>query len=60
MKRTITISLLGNRPPKEKKFLGPEEIMVYAKGAGLYSYLNVISKYAASRSFDRTPFEVRQ
>ena len=38
----------------------PEEITVYAQGAGLYSYLAVLAQQITAPRFDRRNFEIRQ
>ncbi len=38
----------------------PEEVTVYGRGAGLYSYLNVLAEKIAVPRFDRQQFEIKQ
>ena len=41
-----------------EKITDPQEITLYGKGAGLYSYLNALAQMPAS--FDQKPFELKQ
>ena len=58
MAKQITLSLPKPRPAREEA--KPEEITLYGKGAGLYSYLNVLAERLADPGFRSHPFEIRQ
>lgn len=38
----------------------PEDVTLYGRGAGLYSYLNVLAEKLAVPSFDRQLFKIKQ
>ena len=60
MKREITISLAKDENDWEFLKQKPEEVTVYAQGAGLYSYLSVLAERITAPRFDRRHFEIRQ
>ena len=59
MKKEMTFSWSVPFPPEQER-KDPEEITLYGKGAGLYSYLNVLAETLSSPGPEAGPFEIYQ
>ena len=60
MKREIVISLSGKDTAQETQRQTPEEVTLYGKGAGLYSYLNILARKLEEPGFSRQTTQVKQ
>ena len=59
MKREITISF-AVKTKKEAVKPSVEDVTVYGKGAGLYSYLNTLAQTLAAPKRNEPPFRIHQ
>ena len=60
MKRELKLSLPDDSKDWEFLKQKPEEITLYAQGAGLYTYLSVLAERITAPRFDGRHFEIRQ